>query len=301
MKNQKSKPKIYVRKARSSDREAVFKFCEKTWSWGDYIPKVWDKWLREKNGRVFVATINGVPVGISHLSMDKPRAVWLSAARTDPKYRRMGVATAITKKCLEYAKRKGAEVARLVTESDNIAAQTVLQKLGFKPIAEFAEMVTENVTEEKSKNSKWAEENETEAIWNYLQTSETYRKAAGLYTVLYHWFSLEKEDLKRFVEEQKAIVHENEKGKVNGLTLIEDATAREWHKNTMQTCYIDGDYDAVFDMVKFIKSHCYALGVKKIYGFTRNHKPITTALENLGFKKPDSTEIICEKRLEQDG
>lgn len=297
MKSQEAKPKIYVRKARSSDREAVFKFCEKTWSWGDYIPKVWDKWLKEKNGRVFVATINGVPVGISHLSIDKPHEVWLSAARTNPNYRRIGVATAITKKCLEHAKRKGAKIARLVTESDNIAAQTVLQKLGFKPIAEFVEMVTENVTEEKSKNSKWAEENQTEAIWNYLQTSETYRKAAGLYTVLYHWFSLEKEDLKRFVEEQKVIVHENEKGKVNGLTLIEDATAREWRENTMQTCYIDGDYDTVFDMVKFLKSHCYALGVKKIYGFTCNHKPVTTALEKLDFKQPDSIEIVYERKI----
>jgi len=295
MKSRKAKPKIYVRKARSSDREAVFKFCEKTWSWGDYIPRVWDKWLKAKNGRVFVATINGLPVGISQLSIDKPYEVWLRGARTDPDYRRIGVATAITKKCLEYAKRKGAKVARLVTESDNLAAQAVLQKLRFKPIAEFAETVTENITKEKSKNSKWARENETEAIWNYLQTSETYLKAAGLYTILFHWFSLEKQDLKRFVKQRKAIVHKNKKGEVDGLMLIEDATAREWHENTMQTCYIDGDYKAVFDMIKFLKSHCYVLSVKKIYGFTCNHKPVTTALEKLGFKKPDSTEIIYEK------
>lgn len=57
---------------------------------------------------MFVATINGVPVGISHLSVDKTGEVWLSAARTDLNYRRMGVATAITRKCLEYAKKKGA-------------------------------------------------------------------------------------------------------------------------------------------------------------------------------------------------
>ena len=208
MKSRKFKPRIHVRKAHPTDREAVFKFCEKTWSWGDYIPKVWDKWLKEKNGRLLVATINRVPVGISHLSMDKPHEVWLGGARTDPNYRRMGVAIAITKKCLEYAKRKGAKVARLVTESDNIAAQTVAQKLGFKPIAEFVEMTTEKITEENSKNSKWAEKTETEALWDYLQTSETYRKAAGLYTTLFHWFSLKKHDLKRFVEQRKAILQD---------------------------------------------------------------------------------------------
>jgi hypothetical protein len=223
--------------------------------------------------------------------------VWLSGARTDPNYRRMGVATAITKKCLEYAKKKGAKVARLVTESNNKAAQAVLKKLGFKPIAEFVEMVTENVTEERSKKSRWAVEDQTETIWNYLQSSETYGRAAGFYTVLYQWFSLEKEDLKRFVEEQKAIVHENEKGELDGLTLIDDATAREWHENTMQTCYIDGNCNAVLSMTRFFKSYCHSLSVKKIYGFTCNHKPITTALEKLDFEPPDSLEIIYEKKL----
>jgi len=238
-----------------------------------------------------------VPVGISHLSIDKPHEVWLGGARTDPNYRRIGVATAITKKCLEYAKQKAAKVARLVTESDNIAAQTVAQKLGFKPISEFTEMTTEKITEENSKNSKWAEKTDTNAIRDYLQTSETYRKAAGLYTVIFHWFSLEKEDLKRFIEQRKAILHLSAKGEIDGLTLIDDATAREWHENTMQTCMIDGNYNATFDMIKFFKSHCHALGVKKIYGFTCNHKPITTALEKLGFEQPDSIEIIYEKKI----
>jgi RimJ/RimL family protein N-acetyltransferase len=298
MENRKLDSKIYVRKARPSDRDAVFKFCMKTWSWGDYIPKVWDKWLKEKNGRVFVATIDRVPVGISHLSIDKPHEVWLGGARTDPNYRRMGVATAITKKCLEYAKQKAAKVARLTTESDNIAAQAVIKKLGFKPTAEFVEMKMENIAEEEnSTNSKWAEETETDAAWNYLQTSEFYRKAAGLYTTLFHWFSLEKHDLKRFIEQRKAILHLSARGEINGLTLIDDATAREWHENTMQTCMIDGNYNATFDMIKFFKNHCHAIGVKKIYGFTCNHKPITTALEKLGFEQPDSIEIVYEKKI----
>ena len=296
MENRKLDSKIYVRKARPSDREAVFKFCMKTWSWGDYIPEVWDKWLKEKSGRVFIATTDGVPVGITHLSIDKPHEVWLSGARTDPNYRRMGAATAITQKCLDYAKRKGAKVVRLTTESDNIAAQAVIKKLGFKPTAEFTEMTTEKITGENSTNSKWAEETEADAAWNYLQTSETYRKAAGLYTTLFHWFSLKKHDLKRFIEQRKAILHLSARGEIDGLTLIDDTTAREWHENTMQTCMIDGDYNGAFDMIKFLKSHCHAVGVKKIYGFTCNHKPIVTALEKLGFEQPDSMEIVYEKK-----
>jgi ribosomal protein S18 acetylase RimI-like enzyme len=297
MKNSKSKPKIHVRKARASDREAVFRFCKKTWSWGDYIPKVWDKWLKEKSGRVFIATIDHVPVGITHLSLDKPNEIWLSGARTDPNHRRMGVAMAITRKCLEYAKRKGAKVARLTTESDNTAAQAVIKKLGFKPISEFVEMTAEKIARENGKNSKWAEKTDTNAIWDYLQTSGIYRKAAGLYTVLFHWFSLEKEDLKRFIEQRKAILHLNEMNKIDGIMLIDDITAQEWHKNTIQTCYIDGNFNSTFDMTRFLKSHCHSLGIKKIYGFTCNHKPITTALEKLGFKQQETSEVVYEKKI----
>jgi ribosomal protein S18 acetylase RimI-like enzyme len=293
-----TRPNISVRKAQGSDREAVFKFCEKTWSWGDYVQKVWDKWLKQKDGRLFVATIKGVPVGISHVSIDKPHEVWLRGARTDPDYRRKGVATAITRKCLEYAKTKGAKVARLITESDNKAAQAVLQKLEFKKVSEFVNMKNERVTTEKAQASEWATKNDMETLWNHLQSSETYSKAAGLYTTLYHWFSLEKEDLARFLEQQKAILHKNKKGKTDGLTLIEDATAREWHENTIQTCYIDGNHNAALDMTKFLKTHCKNINVEKIYGFTCNHKPVTSALEKLGFKPPNSIELVYERKIQ---
>jgi ribosomal protein S18 acetylase RimI-like enzyme len=297
MRSARAKPTINVRKARSSDRAAVFKFCEKTWSWGDYIPRVWDKWLQEKNGRVYVATIDGLPVGMSHVRLDKLHEVWLDGARTDPNYRRMGVATAITRKCLEYAKKRGRKLARLATMSDNVAARAAVRKLGFRPTAEFVEMVTENVTKEPSPYSQWTEEDEMAKVWNYVRSSETYRKSAGLYTVLYRYFSLEKQDLKGFIKQRKAIVHKNRRGETDGLTLIDDATAREWRENTVQTCYVDGGFNAVLSMIGFLKSHCHALGVKKIYGFTCNHRPIITALEKLGFKAPGSIDLVYEMKM----
>lgn len=188
-------------------------------------------------------------------------------------------------------------MVRLVTETDNVAAQAVVEKLGFHLVAEWAEMITENVVSSESRNSQWAGENETEVLWKYLQASETYRKAAGLYTILYHWFSLEKHDLEGFVEQREAITHKSEEGEVNGLMLIDHTTAREWRENTIQTCYIDGDYDAVLDMTRFLENHCCMLGVKKIYAFTPNQKPITTALEKYDFKMPDETSMIYENRL----
>lgn len=293
----KAKLPVHVREALKSDRDAVFEFCRHTWSWGDYIPHVWDKWLQESNGKVFVATLDGVPIGIQHITIDKPGEAWLSGARTASQYRRMGVAKAITSKCLEYARSMGVKVARLVTESDNAAAIAAVQKMGFKPVAEFLEMELEKPSEASSRRSRWANAGRLEDVWHYLQASDVYRLAAGLYTVLYHWCSLGKSDLERFIRHGKAIIYNGDGGTVDGLILVDDTVASEWRENTVQTCYIDGAYEAVLDMAGFLLAYCHQQGIEKIYGFTCNHKPITDALEKLGFKKPDKTAIIFEKQL----
>jgi GNAT superfamily N-acetyltransferase len=295
----KAKLQIHVREACDADREAVFEFCRHTWSWGDYIPHVWDRWLREENGKVFVATVDGVPVGIQHITIDKPGEAWLSGARTAPSYRRMGVATAITMKCLEYAKSRGVKVARLVTESDNAAALAAVQKMGFKPAAEFVEMTLEKVlsVDGGGEVSFWASLGHLDDVWFYLQSSEVYHKAAGLYTVLYHWYSLDKRDLERFVRQGKAITHSGKDGFVGGLVLVDDGVSSEWQEKSIQTCYIDGDFETVLDMAKFLLAQCQEEGIEKIYGFTCNHPPITEALERLGFKKPETKAIVFEKSL----
>ncbi len=293
----KAKLQVHVREACDADREAVFEFCRHTWSWGDYIPHVWDRWLREENGKVFVAAVDDVPVGIQHITIDKPGEAWLSGARTAQNYRRMGVATAITMKCLEYAKGRGVKVARLVIESDNEAALAAVQKMGFKPVAEFVEMTLEKSSEEKSNNSSWASISQLDAVWRYLQSSEVYRKAAGLYTVLYHWYSLDRQDLEGFFRRGKAITCNSRDGTVCGLVLVDDGVSTEWRENSVQTCYIDGDFGAVLDMAKFLLAHCQEKGVEKVYGFTCNHPPITEALERLGFKKPETKAIVFQKSL----
>lgn len=294
------KQKIIVRKARSSDNDAVFKFCEKTWDWGDYVPRVWNRWLEEKDGRILVATINNVPVGISHVKVLKPGEAWLEAARTDPKYRRKGVATAITKECFKFALQKDVKLVRLATNSDNTAALRALRKLGFKLVSEFVKMTCKKMEADKSEKTKWAKVRDEKEIWEFLRKSKCYAKTAGSFTILYVWASLQKEDLKKFLAERKAIICKDQNA-VSGLMLIDDGVSREWSENSVQTCYVDGTQEAVLDMIRFLKEHCRESGIKRIYGFTCDHKPITSAFDIMGFERDTLTCIhLLEKRLSAD-
>ena len=294
------KQKIIVRKARSSDNDAVFKFCEKTWDWGDYVPRVWNRWLEEKDGRILVATINNVPVGISHVKVLKPGEAWLEAARTDPNYRRKGVATAITKECFKFALQKDVKLVRLATNSDNTAALRALRKLGFKLVSEFVKMTCKKMEADKSEKTKWAKVRDEKEIWEFLRKSKCYAKTAGSFTILYVWASLQKEDLKKFLAERKAIICKDQNA-VSGLMLIDDGVSREWSENSVQTCYVDGTQEAVLDMIRFLKEHCRESGIKRIYGFTCDHKPITSAFDIMGFERDTLTCIyLFEKRLSAD-
>lgn len=48
---------LRFRIARKSDRDDIMSFCNDTFSWGDYIAKVWDLWYTDRNGILFVAEL----------------------------------------------------------------------------------------------------------------------------------------------------------------------------------------------------------------------------------------------------
>ena len=46
---------IAIRNALGSDRNDILDFCKNTFSWGDYIDQVWDLWVNDSAGQLFVA------------------------------------------------------------------------------------------------------------------------------------------------------------------------------------------------------------------------------------------------------
>src|SRR3989440_12799110 len=100
-------PETEIRPARPEDREAVLAFCEQTWEWGDYIEYVWDEWLHDSKGILFVATIDGKFVAGSHLQMLNETDAWLEWMRVDPAYLQHGLAKVLDDVMLSEASRRG--------------------------------------------------------------------------------------------------------------------------------------------------------------------------------------------------
>jgi len=286
-----------VREAKASDKDAVLRFCQNTFEWGDYVQNVWDYWLADASGKIFVATFENKPVGMCHVEIVKRGEAWLEAARVAPEFRRRGVASLLTKTCLEWATKRSAKVARLVTESGNFVAQKALGKLEFQRVSDWALMEFDGCKLEADGNVRFAEKSDVDAVWSFLMNSEGFVRSAGLFTVLFRWMSLDRAALRRFVQKRMAIVYERDGKAVCGLVLFDNTVKIAWQENSVQTCYVDGDFEAVLSMGRFLKRHLYNEGVAEIYGVMCNYAPLISAFSTLGFRNQGRAEFVYEKKL----
>lgn len=131
-------PQLEVRRAREEDRAAVLAFCQQTWEWGDYIEYVWEQWLHDQRGALFVATMDEQPVGVAHLEMLNASEAWMEGMRVDPQFRKHGVASALFDAQISEATRRGAAIARLLTDSTNTAAIRLIERSKMRRTGSFA-------------------------------------------------------------------------------------------------------------------------------------------------------------------
>jgi GNAT superfamily N-acetyltransferase len=133
---------IQVRPARAEDKDAVLAFCQNTFSWGDYIPRVWDRWHADPQGQLLVGVLDAQPVSVLHVTIHGTMA-WLEGMRVHPDFRRRGIGRITEAAGRAWARARGCRVARLATSTQNLATQTMLHLSGYRRIAHFNEWESE--------------------------------------------------------------------------------------------------------------------------------------------------------------
>lgn len=128
---------VTIRAAQPRDRRAVRRLCARIWS-DDYVPEMFDEWVRDRRGRLWVAVEERAVVGVAKLTVAPSGEAWLQGLRVDPDHRRRGIATALLEQRLQRAGRLGARVARLDTGEENLAVRRLMRRHGFRRIARLA-------------------------------------------------------------------------------------------------------------------------------------------------------------------
>jgi len=126
-----------LRPARSEDKEQLVAFTRGTFSWGDYIDRVFDQWLADPAGMTVVAEVHGEAVGLARGTLLSPAEAWAQGLRVHPQHRRRGLGTALLDRLAAWATGQGARVIRLSSEDSNSAAGALIPTVGFRPVGRW--------------------------------------------------------------------------------------------------------------------------------------------------------------------
>ena len=105
-----------IREATSFDKNLVLKFCKNTFSWGDYIDKVWSSWLDEGNLFLFEKKF---PVGICHAFYFENQ-IWIEGIRIDPNFRRQMIASKLVTHAESIGKKNQKLFSYMLIDTENI-------------------------------------------------------------------------------------------------------------------------------------------------------------------------------------
>jgi GNAT superfamily N-acetyltransferase len=127
-----------VRIARPSDFRAIARLCRRAVGPRDYVLLFLKEAIRDKG--LFLAWNGQELVGMTNFEKCIDGSGWLSMARTDPAWRRMGVAVFLQKAIAAHAKPRGVTFLRLWTSSTNKPSQYALKKGGFRKVCDAAQV-----------------------------------------------------------------------------------------------------------------------------------------------------------------
>ncbi|NNF68684.1 MAG: GNAT family N-acetyltransferase [Acidimicrobiia bacterium] len=127
-----------TRPATEADRAAIRDLTRHTFSWGDYVMRNWDEWMADPAGTMLVAVdTEDIAIGLTRISMLSSTEAWVQATRVHQEHRRQGMAHQLVDEAIEWARDRGATVARLVIEGWNSASIGHVERLGFRKVSDW--------------------------------------------------------------------------------------------------------------------------------------------------------------------
>ena len=261
---------VEIRQARPEDRESVLTFCAHTWEWGDYIERVWDDWVRDVNGELFVAVLDDRPVGVTHLRMLNETDAWLEGIRVDPEYRGRGIGNLLNNASLEEAMRRGATNARLITESTNEATIHMMENIHMRLVGSFAPFLAQPIVEAGRRQpvsdaTQVATLDDLDEIIDYLNASNTFPAVGGLYYAGFTAYEISAQLLQEKIEAQHIYLLRRW-DRLDGLAIAEPRDDRQGKR--LSVGYIDGMTIEAISLVAYdLRRHLSASGLLSIYAY----------------------------------
>ena len=131
---------LEVRPATHDDHDAVVEMTADIWrdrGSEDYIPHIYHDWIEGDGKETLVADAGDELAGIAQVVALSPYEAWCQGMRVNSTYRGAGVSTLVNDGLFEWARDRGAVVARNMVFSWNVGGLAASRGAGFAPTTEF--------------------------------------------------------------------------------------------------------------------------------------------------------------------
>src|SRR5947209_8664445 len=108
---------IHIRTALASDEAAMREMTRHVWAGTDYVPHVWNRWLRDSAGWLMVATLAERVVGLQHIDRQPDGTAWIEGIRVAEDLRDRGIGGRMLECAIEWAREHDSPWLRLATTS----------------------------------------------------------------------------------------------------------------------------------------------------------------------------------------
>ena len=294
---------MIIRYAEPKDKDFVIEFTRHTWEHGDYIEDVWDAWVNDTLGKLFVAEIDKKPVGIMHVTFLTPDYAWLEGARVHPDYRGRGIATELNKACMNWAKEHGAKKIGLLTAETNYPAHRASEKVGMKMVSQwiFARIDLDNFTADKElslDDVEIAKSTEFMRIMNYLTHSEGYKKVGGYFSWHFEVLPLDKRFIIQELGNKRVFVaRDTNTEEINAIGFQEFYLDWETNGLSLYFGYLDGTPDGMYKIVHKVYSMFKENNIKKYRLCMPSTDNVVKLIDRLPLSREPGRLRVYEKTL----
>ncbi|HLZ63287.1 MAG TPA: GNAT family N-acetyltransferase [Ktedonosporobacter sp.] len=290
---------IEVRPAQAGDRDAVLAFCANTWESGDYIDQVWDDWLLNPDGRLFVATVDEQPAGIINMRMLTQEEAWQEGLRVAPQYRQQGLARALNEAAQLEAMRRHATVIRLVIHSENERSIHITESGHMRRVGSFAPHIAPPLEVERrpvQEHTQLATLDDLDEIIDYLNVSNIFPVVGGLYYVGFTARSVTAELLEKGILAGHIYLLRRW-DRLDGLAIAEPREERG--QKRLSLGYIDGTAIEAISLIAYdLRRRLPELGLDVVRVYAPDLVLVRDALGGIGYQWNSSLFYTYERSLE---
>ncbi len=279
---------VKIRKAKASDKSPILEISKKIWSGHDYLPQVWDDWLSDKKARFIVATVNGRTVGCARASLQTNYVAWLEGVRVHELYRGLGIAGKLNHSLVEWARRKGARVARLSTGSSNRASREHLEKIGF-PVTQIFQRLESSRGLRTKPADVTSPRGSSKRLWNWLTARPSFAENHAMYSDGWTWYPLTLQTFRKLMSQGRVFtIMKDKQPKACCIFLDED--------NVLTIGFAAGERTEVGKMARMLRFMMHRKKREKLRVLLPSRTSLVGALVRSGFKKTAKI-LVYEKFL----